>query len=110
MAQARLNNAESERLCLVGSASPFCVSLNSRRGRLQEGVETFPDDCVALARSLLEALTIKNLNRPPAIADKAGRLHRLRRKRHRLAIGTQDVGQEFVGICQGFTIGPIMHH
>ena len=91
-------------------ASPFCVALNRRRGRFQEGVETLPDDCIALARCLLDAFTIENLDRPPAIADKAGRLHQLRRKRHCLAIGPQDVRQEFVGVCQEFAFRAIMHH
>ena len=110
MAIARLNNAGPERLLLSIPASSFCVVLNRCRGRLQEGVETLPDDCVALARCLFEAVTVANLNCSPMIADKAGRVHRLRCKRHRFPIGTQHVRQELVRICQDFAFGPIMHH
>ena len=91
-------------------ASPFCIALNRSRGRRQEGVEPLPYDGVALARCLFEAGTIENLNLSPTIADKAGRLHRLRCKRHRFAIGTQHVRQELVRVWQGFAFGPIMHH
>ena len=95
---------------LVIATSPFCIALNRSRGRRQEGIEPLPYDGVALARCLFEAGTIENLNCPPTIADKAGRLHRLRCKRHRFAVGTQHVRQELVGVRQGFAFGPIMHH
>ena len=61
--------------------------MHRSRGRRQEGIEPRLDDGVALARRLFESGTIENLNLPPMIADEAGRLQRLRRKRHRFAIG-----------------------
>jgi hypothetical protein len=61
--------------------------LNCRPRRLKERIESFFDDCVALARCLLHALTIENLHRATTIADKTGCLHGLRRKCHRLTIG-----------------------
>ena len=44
------------------------------------------------------------------LADKPGRLHGLRGERHRLPIGTQNMGQELMRIRQGFSFCPIMHH
>ena len=90
--------------------SSFCIALNRSQGRRQEGVEPLLNNGVALARSLFEAGTIKNLNLSSAIADKAGLLQRLRCKRHRFAIGTQHVRQELVRVCEDFAFGPIMHH
>jgi hypothetical protein len=81
-----------------GLPSPFCIALNRRQGRRQEGVEPLPHDGVALAGRLFEAGTIQNFNLSPMIADKAGGLHRLRSKRHRFAIGTQHVRQELVRV------------
>ena len=56
------------------------------------------------------AETIEHLNRPPTITDKAGRLHRLRCKRHRFTISIQHMRQKLVRVWQGFAFGPIMHH
>ena len=95
---------------LLTRLSAFCIALNRSQGRRQEGVEPLPYDGVALARCLFEAGTIENLNLPPTIADEAGRLQRLRCKRHRFAIGAQHVRQELVRVWQGFAFGPIMHH
>src|SRR5665213_707062 len=91
-------------------ASPLGIALNRRRRRLQKGIEALPDDCVTLARCLFEPSTIENLNRSPAVTDKPGDLHGLCGKRHRLAIGTQDMGEKLMGVRQGFAFGPIMHH
>ena len=60
---------------LLTLPSPFCIALNRSRGRRQEGVEPLSYDGVAFAGCLFEAGTIHYLNRPPTIADKAGRLH-----------------------------------
>jgi IS30 family transposase len=99
-----------ERIHLLIPALPFYRILNRRLRGLQEFIEPILDDCVALARCLLETRTIENLNPPAVVADEAGRLHRLRRQCHRLAIGTQNMRQKFVGIGQQFAFRPVMHH
>ena len=89
---------------------PFYGILNRCLRGFQEFIDPIPDDCVALARCLLETRAIENLNRPAVVADEAGRLHRLRRQCHRLPIGTQDMRQKLVGIGQQFAFRSIMHH
>ena len=91
--------AESfECLRVLIPALPFYRILNCCLRGLQEFIEPILDDCVALARCLLETRTIEHLNRPAVVADEAGRLHGLRRQCHRLPIGTQDMRQKFVGV------------
>jgi hypothetical protein len=72
--QPTLSATESfERLRLLIPALLFYRILNCCLRRLQEFIEPIFDDCVALARCLLEARTIENLNRPAVVADEAGR-------------------------------------
>jgi hypothetical protein len=63
-------------------ALPIYRILNGRLRRLQEFVEPFLDDGIALARCLLETRAIENLNPPAVVADEAGRLRGLRRQCH----------------------------
>ena len=49
-------------------------------------------------------------NPAPTIADEAGHLQRLRRKRHGFAVGAQHVRQELVRVWQGLAVRPVMHH
>ena len=58
-------------------------------------------------------ITASTTNPPVDIniwGDETGRLQRVRRKRHRLAIDAHHRGQKLVGVDQVFGIGPIMHH
>ena len=106
---------------------PFCMPIHSNycgnhrnhwsvhllprgRRRRQKGVEPRLYDRVAFVRSLFQTGTIGDLDRPPAVADETGGLHRLRGKRHRFPVGTQHVSQEFVRVCQVLAPGAIMHH
>jgi hypothetical protein len=94
-------------------ASPLAAAdivLNRGRRRRQKGVEPRLYDRVAFARCLLKAGTIDDLDRPPAVADETGGLHRLRGKRHRFPVDTQHVSQKFVRVGQALASGAIMHH
>ena len=99
-----------ECLRLLIPVLPFYRILNGRFRGPQKFVEPTFDDCVALARCLLETRPIENLNGPAVVADEAGRLHGLCRQCHRLPIGAQDMRQKFVGIGQQFDFRPVMHH
>ena len=93
-----------------GLVSPFCIALNSGRGRGEEGVKSRLHNRVAFARCLFEADAVENLQRAAVIADKASVFHRLSGKRYRFAIGAQHVCEKFMSVRQGFAFGPIMHH
>lgn len=80
------------------------------RRRREERVKPFLDDGVAFARRLLEAGPIKDLDRSTAITDEARSLHGLRRKRHGLPVGTQNVRQEFMRLRERFAARAVVHH
>ena len=47
---------------------------------------------------------------PDVIVDEASRLQLMRRKRHRLAIDAQHLGQKLMRVSQIFAVGTVMHH
>ena len=79
-----------ERLSRLAGASPGrtapVVALHRGRWRCQERVEPLLNDGVAFARRLLQARSVKDLYDAAAIADEAGRLHRLCGKRYGFSI------------------------
>ncbi len=95
---------------LAPMVPPARMVLNRVRRRLQKGVEPRLYHSVAFTHCLLQAGTIGDLDRPPAVADETGGLHRLRGNRHRFAVGTQHLSQKFVRVCQVIAAGAIMHH
>jgi hypothetical protein len=75
-------------------------------GGVRNASKTLLDDCVAFARRHFQARAVKDLNRPSTVADKFGRLHRLRRKRRGFPIGAQYVRKEFVCVRGAIHLRP----
>jgi hypothetical protein len=86
------------------------VILHRPRGRLQERIKSLLDDGITLTRRSLETRAIEHLDRAPVVADEAGRLHRLRRKRYGFTVSAQDLRQEFMRIRKRLAFRAVVHH